>query len=987
MRRHRRDRPNDTKPSTSPEELLGWHPVRDAPARYRRSLERAQRRLADYLASSDVADLEAADAAWNSIVDDPRFVDAPTTFRFDLLNRAAAATQWMTTRTGALGDLDRAMGQWHDALELASAAWPERVWALHNLGMGHLIRFQLAGSDEELDAAVASMRAAMETAERTGGDLALAERGAASVLDTVFRARGDPDALERSIHLARDAFDRATRTGAARIDAYQYTLAQLLATRYDALGEIADLDAAIDVLAPNLDASPILGDGDARSSQLGSMLRRRWHVSGRLDDLDAGIELLDRALDAASARDPNMPARLTNLGNALLDHYAATGIVDDLVRAAEVQELAVERSGPQDYQLASRHNNAGNSSQSLYELTAERRHLDRALDHYERAIELTASDAPELASRQYNLGSALRYAHRIEPSPQLAERLGNTFESACRNGLAAGLEWSLTAALSWGDWAGEHGRWAEAGRAYRHALEATDRLSRRQLGRDEKESWLARATGLPQRAALALCRAGRGVDAVMAIERGRAFVLSEVLERDRADLTRLEAAGRGDLAERYRTTSRALRRASTPAAAGAARDDLEHLIGEIRTVRGCGDLLAAPEFDAVEQVAERAPIAYLASALDGGVAIVVFPRAEPVVVPLDGLSPSQVGQRVQALRTAELVRAAHPEHWIGTIDGVTSWLWRAAMEPLLDVLDTATATTLVPVGPLGLLPFHAAWTRDTSRPSGRRYVLDRLAITYAPNVRSLVATDSDQLDLRDDALVVADPQPSSAGVVPGAEVEAALIGECFATSLSLLHEEATKAAVLEALPHHQILHFACHGDAIPEFPLESGLELAHDERITVGDLIDLYATQRLGSFRPRFAILSACEASRPGDVLPDEVVGLPTALLQVGLSAVVAPQWPVDGLAAGMLIARLCADWVAHGDTCRALQQAQRWLRDTTSREKAEWFADRAPGEAGAAAGTPSRDVWRALVRMPPDELDHQRPDQWAAFTHVGSPC
>jgi hypothetical protein len=45
--------------------------------------------------------------------------------------------------------------------------------------------------------------------------------------------------------------------------------------------------------------------------------------------------------------------------------------------------------------------------------------------------------------------------------------------------------------------------------------------------------------------------------------------------------------------------------------------------------------------------------------------------------------------------------------------------------------------------------------------------------------------------------------------------------------------------------------------------------------------------------RARLAALSACETSRPGTALPDEVVFLPTGLLQAGVASVVASLWVV----------------------------------------------------------------------------------------------
>jgi CHAT domain-containing protein len=58
--------------------------------------------------------------------------------------------------------------------------------------------------------------------------------------------------------------------------------------------------------------------------------------------------------------------------------------------------------------------------------------------------------------------------------------------------------------------------------------------------------------------------------------------------------------------------------------------------------------------------------------------------------------------------------------------------------------------------------------------------------------------------------------------------------------------------------------------------------MANDEILTLRDLFDL----KLPGIR--LAILSVCETGLPGTQLPDEVVSLPTGLLQAGVAGVVA---------------------------------------------------------------------------------------------------
>lgn len=54
----------------------------------------------------------------------------------------------------------------------------------------------------------------------------------------------------------------------------------------------------------------------------------------------------------------------------------------------------------------------------------------------------------------------------------------------------------------------------------------------------------------------------------------------------------------------------------------------------------------------------------------------------------------------------------------------------------------------------------------------------------------------------------------------------------------------------------------------------------------------------------RLALLSACETGLPGTQLPDEVVSLPTRLLQAGVAGVAASLWSVADLSTTLLLVR-----------------------------------------------------------------------------------
>ena len=109
----------------------------------------------------------------------------------------------------------------------------------------------------------------------------------------------------------------------------------------------------------------------------------------------------------------------------------------------------------------------------------------------------------------------------------------------------------LDAARNWGRWADSRQAWHEGREAYAFGLDAMGNLFRKQLVRHHKETWLIRALGLPSQAAFGLAQAEDLTAAVVAIEYGRALLLSEATERDRNVVLRLHEERRSDLVERY----------------------------------------------------------------------------------------------------------------------------------------------------------------------------------------------------------------------------------------------------------------------------------------------------------------------------------------------------------------------------------------------------------------------------------------------------
>lgn len=235
-----------------------------------------------------------------------------------------------------------------------------------------------------------------------------------------------------------------------------------------------------------------------------------------------------------------------------------------------------------------------------------------------------------------------------------------------------------------------------------------------------------------------------------------------------------------------------------------------------------------------------------------------------------------------------------------------------------------------------------------------------------------------------------EPLPIKAQRLLNSTAEVAAIASLFDEAQLLVREAATRKAVHETLPRAQVAHFSCHGRSEGAEPLKSGLLMANDQMFTVADLFRLHLA---GS---RLATLSACETSVIGTRLPDEVVSLPATFMQAGFAGVVASLWSVEEVSTAMLMERFYRVWRVEGlEPVLALRKAQRWLRDTTNREKAAYFSRHVPAMAGSdllATAVPKMPDTAALDfishvlsnEQGADAYAFAHPYFWAAFSLTG---
>ncbi len=281
---------------------------------------------------------------------------------------------------------------------------------------------------------------------------------------------------------------------------------------------------------------------------------------------------------------------------------------------------------------------------------------------------------------------------------------------------------------------------------------------------------------------------------------------------------------------------------------------------------------------------------------------------------------------------------------------------------------------MIPSGQLALLPLHAAWTENSSRPTGRRYALDEINITYAPSAHALWQANLAAGRSAEHLMAVNNPDGSLSRLESG--VQAVL--DLFQHSRHLRGDDATIPAVKEAMQNAEVLHFFTHGSAGWQDEKQARLKLA-DGYLTLPDIFDLHL------HKARLAVLSACETGVPGLKLIDEMMGLPAGMMQAGVPGVVGSLWSVRAMSTIILMARFYSLWREQGITPQeALRQAQIWLRDSTREQKKDFFKTFLLKKRSEMSTRMAIFFYEYLSTVKSDDIDYSSPYYWAAFTYTG---
>ncbi|KAL4746335.1 CHAT domain-containing protein [Aspergillus terricola var. indicus] len=829
-----------------------------------------------YKRTGNLKDLEAAitnaNLAVTAALDDQRY-------RALCLNNLSIHLYSLYERTRNLQDLEAAINN----AQLAVAATPDNnpVYAdrLDNLSVHLASRYERVGNMQDLEAAI------------TNSNLAVS---------------ATPDEHpDQAVHLNN--------------------LSIHLATRYERTGNFQDLEAAILNANRAVAATPESDPNRAgRLNILSSYFARRYERTRSLQDLDAAMAKASLAIATTPNEHPDRASYLNNISIHLANRYKQTGYLQDLEAAITEAKLAVAAT-PENDQLdhATCLYNLSSHLSSLYERTGNLQELEAAITNANMAVAFTPDDHPDRALYLNNLSMRLCQRNvRTGNMQDLEMALQHFLASAnlpnavplCRIRSARGAIRMLQRLQQ--DW------WKEAAVLAEKAVQLLPLVCTRYLNREDQQHAVSQTTGLAADACSLFLQLGQPEKALQMLEFGRGLILGYLVD-SRNDVDRLQR-DHPSLAKEYDQLRFVLSQALDSVHADS-RDQLlqqksnvprklEECISTIRQQEGYEQfLLVPPVKDLMDQAAEG-PIVIVNITDFGSHAIIVQNQHICSLHLPEMLQTSRfalddqirrfctVGLHDGSLRDIESeLESFYDTHYDASSLG---WLWSHCVKPVIRKLnlEAPVSSTLpriwwIGTGAASTLPFHAAGDHGRSTENTMSHAIS----SYIPTIKALAYSRSQLAKLppknsSTSIYIAAMPTTPNERPLPGVEPEVNAIQQACRNNYTVtLQDYPTPEAVLSAMEHTDIIHFACHGFSNPINPSDSHLLLQRSgsSTPTVGMLTVQQISDRV--FRSaRIAYLSACSTAQvSASEFTDEAIHLASAFQVAGFAHVIGSLWSV----------------------------------------------------------------------------------------------
>ncbi|KAF9046241.1 CHAT domain-containing protein [Panaeolus papilionaceus] len=764
------------------------------------------------------------------------------------------------------------------------------------------LSFQQSSDIAELDKAANAIKLAIELSP-SAMDATLPYTFAMT-LKTRYQTTGEFKILDMAAQMMEQALALAKRDRdlfAAVQMSVNYAL--ILRLRFLQTRVLDDINLALSMLQHALNAFTEPLQRLSVLNNLTLILDARYRATDDGNNIDSGIEYAEEALailmsmEGADHLNTAHAAVLTNLANSLSIRFSLTQDPSDIDQAIEygTQALSFATSasqGPQNSDLSG-------LFRARYRSTKQREDLDSAILHAAEALEYLSESHPlrPLALTQM----ALYWLDQEDPSniddavACLNEAFNCTTASPGDRIRAAQLAAKHLV----------HGQKVrEAASLLERAVRLMPELGAKWGSSKERQQSVVLCHGFPANAAMVALEAGLDPSlALQTLELGRGIIMGSMMDYRREVPAIKDGAAKGmeELIKAFNHARMRVDDAEPGHERRASIEEMDRRLEAIRAQPGYEDFLALPTSDDFLRLAKDGPIVVVLTSelIDHGAAILVTPtKINSIRLPL--LTHDEATRRMHDLteNILDLAQGAWNQRNQDMFK-LLKWLWEAAVAPVcgpngLDVLHEGgnlARLRWVGVGVLSKAPFHIAGNYALKTPNDR---ITKYAISsYAPSLRALLyASDrmpKQYLHHKVDTSILLTKIADAEGVEPLENVEKEINAiQKVSDSVpmqSLVLDSPSAKEILQQLPLHNLVHFACHAVADPTDPSESHLILANG-RLRVGDIVRAHAAE------PDVAFLSACSTAETQDVrLADESIHIASGFLMVGFKHVVGTLW------------------------------------------------------------------------------------------------
>ncbi|KAL0634413.1 hypothetical protein Q9L58_006661 [Maublancomyces gigas] len=818
-------------------------------------------------------------------------------------------------RLGALEDIDNAIQASRDVVVATPENHPDRAHRLSNLGQWLETRFGRNGSLEDLENAIQASEEGIAVAAPDHPGRVVGLSNLSNIFLSRFQRLGAMDDLEKAIGLNRDAVAAIAQDHPDRV-AMLSNLGIKLHRKFERSGALDDLEHAIEATKEAVASTTL--EHPFRTTMLDNLsqlFHSRFRRLGAMDDLAKAVQASEEAVATTPADHPQRATMLKDLSNWYHSRYSSLGELGDLEKGIEASEEAITAT-PLD------HADFANRLFLLALLLRSRfKRLGDATDSY-RCLNLCIDAwSCRIAAPQIRIRAVCLAAGQLAGVGMWKE-LSPLLEDAVKLLPSVSPQY-----LGRGD--------------HEHILSEFSDLTGIAIS-------AALQVGSEPYHCLSLLEIGRGIIMGFAIDcRSDLSELKAKNPDDFETLSRLRAEIDSPMVRETKHTpddDRRRRRVQ-------AFEEIDQTLVHIRQIPGFERFQLPPSSEELTAMATEGPIVIFNCTTVRSDAIIVTSVVKALMLP-NMVFPEvreRMGQLARVVRGKRSTYASRNRE----MEEVLIWLWKVAVEPVFQELgfEAVKDSRKLPrvwwigVGPLARAPFHAA---GHHYPHSTSNTISCAISSYIPTIKALSYARQKKLELRgpDSRLLLvsmpttpdtpAMPEifarpgipaipgtppipatsttpaiPRTHGIpavystigTPGApairwkslqnattEVNEIVSAVKRGSSVSTteLHSP-TAAEVIEALPTHNAIHFACHGVSDGQNPSNSHLLLYGNSgpaKLTVGMISNMNIDIA------QVAYLSACStADNASTALADESIHIASGFQLAGFSHVLATLW------------------------------------------------------------------------------------------------